>query len=210
MVIVYLCAMLKNSFFIITIVFLFSFGAKAQQTAQTQQTQEGHVNYGVVLDNDTVSNIKLPTHFVIAHRKHKSKKQKRRYTRLVRYVKKVYPYAKLAGQKLQKYDSLLRAAPNDRARRKLMKKAEKEIRDEYEGKLRNFTISQGKILVKLIDRETSRSSYKLLKELRGGFSAVLWQGVGRLFGYNLKIKYDPTGRDKQIEQIIQLIEMGAV
>jgi len=91
-----------------------------------------------------------------------------------------------------------------------MKQAEKEIRAEYQGKLRKFTIGQRKILVKLIDRETNHSSYNLLKELRGSVSAVLWQGLGRLFGYNLKIKYDPTGEDKDIEQIIQLIDIGAI
>jgi len=172
--------------------------------------QTGFTNYGVVIDNDTISSIKLRTCYVIGHKKFKNKRQKIRYTRKVRYVKKVYPYAKLAGEKLDSYDSLLRAAPNEKVRKKLMKQAEKEIRAEYEGKLRKFTIGQGKILVKLIDRETNHSSYNLLKELRGSVSAVLWQGVGRLFGYNLKIKYDPLGEDKDIEQIVQLIEMGAI
>ncbi len=172
--------------------------------------QQGYVNQGIVLDSDTVSNITLPTYYVVTPKKFDTKKQEIRYTRLLKYVKKVYPYAKLAGKKLQEYDSLLRAAPTKRARKKLMKEAEKEIRAEYEGKLRKLTFSQGKILVKLIDRETNHSSYHLLKELRGSVNAVLWQGVGRLFGYNLKVKYDPTGEDYQIEQIVKLIEMGAI
>ncbi len=170
----------------------------------------GYVNPGVVVDNDTISSIKLSTHYVVSQKKFKNNYQKRRYTRLIRYVKKVYPYAKLAGEKLDGYDSLLRATPNERDRKRIMKQAEKEIRAEYEGKLRKFTIGQGKILVKLIDRETNHSSYNLLKELRGSVSAVLWQGLGRLFGYNLKIKYDPSGEDKDIEQIIQLIDIGAI
>ena len=170
----------------------------------------GYVNKGVVFENDTISSIKLSTHYVVAQKKFKTKSQKRRYTRKVRYVKKVYPYAKLAGEKLDGYDSLLRAAPTDKARKKIMKLAEKDIRAEYEGKLRKFTIGQGKILVKLIDRETNHSSYNLLKELRGTVSAVLWQGVGRLFGYNLKVKYDPKGEDREIEQIIRLIDIGAI
>ncbi len=172
--------------------------------------QMGYVNPGVVVDNDTISSIKLSTHYVVSQKKFKNNYQKRRYTRLIRYVKKVYPYAKLAGEKLDGYDSLLRATPNERDRKRIMKQAEKEIRAEYEGKLRKFTIGQGKILVKLIDRETNHSSYNLLKELRGSVSAVLWQGLGRLFGYNLKIKYDPSGEDKDIEQIIQLIDIGAI
>ncbi|MCK5846726.1 MAG: DUF4294 domain-containing protein, partial [Bacteroidales bacterium] len=170
--------------------------------------QMGYVNKAIVVDNDTISNINLSTHYVVGRKKFENKRQEIRYTRLVRYVKKVYPYAKLAGEKLDSYDSLLRVTPNERDRKKIMKQAEKDIRAEYEGKLRKFTIGQGKILVKLIDRETNHSSYKLLKELRGSVSAILWQGVGRIFGYNLKIKYDPAGEDKDIEKIIQLIDIG--
>ena len=172
--------------------------------------QMGYVNKAIVVDNDTISNINLSTHYVVGRKKFENKRQEIRYTRLVRYVKKVYPYAKLAGEKLDSYDSLLRVTPNERDRKKIMKQAEKDIRAEYEGKLRKFTIGQGKILVKLIDRETNHSSYKLLKELRGSVSAILWQGVGRIFGYNLKIKYDPAGEDKDIEKIIQLIDIGAI
>jgi len=193
--------MRRTSFFIWTFLVFASISSIAQK---------GYVNNGIVLDNDTISNIKLPTYYVVSPRKFKTKKESIRYTRLVRYVKEVYPYAKLAAVKLQEYDSLLRAAPSDRARHKLMKQVEKEIRDEYEGKLVKLTITQGKILVKLIDRETTHSSYDLLKELRGSVNAVLWQGVGRIFGYNLKVKYDPQGEDYQIEQIVRLIEMGAI
>ncbi len=168
------------------------------------------LSYGVIVDGDTIPSINLSTVYIVTPKKFKTKKQQIRYTRMVRYVKKVYPYAKLAGEKLQKYDSLLRTAPNERAKRKMMKQAEKEIRAEYEGKLRKFTIGQGKILVKLIYRETNNTSYELLKELRGSVSAVLWQGVGRLFGYNLKVKYEPYGADYQIEQIVRLIDIGAI
>ena len=172
--------------------------------------QFGKLSYGVVVDGDTIPSINLSTVYIVTPRKFKTKKQKIRYTRMVRYVKKVYPYAKLAGEKLQKYDSLLRTAPNEKAKRKMMKLAEKEIRAEYEGKLRKFTIGQGKILVKLIYRETNNTSYELLKELRGSVSAILWQGIGRLFGYNLKVKYEPYGADYQIEQIVRLIDIGAI
>jgi len=122
----------------------------------------------------------------------------------------VYPYAKLAGVKLQEYDSVLQAAQTKRERRKVMKQVEDEFRSEYEGQLRDLTIGQGKILVKLLYRETNNSAYGLLKDLKGGFSATLWQGVGRLFGYNLKIDYEPNGRDRQIEMIVQMIERGII
>ena len=168
------------------------------------------VCHAEIFENDTVPVIYLKPVYIVALKKFESKKAERKYNRLVRYVKKVYPYAKLAAKKLQEYDTLLQAAKNDRERNRLMKRAEKELRKQYEGKLRRFTFTQGKILVKLIDRETSYTSYQLLKELRSGFYASIWQGIGKLFDYNLKVKYDPKGADRQIEQIVLLIEAGAI
>jgi hypothetical protein len=173
-------------------------------------SQQGFVNYGVIFENDTISYIPLNTYTVVGIKHFRSEREKRKYTRLVKYVKMVYPYAKLAGQKLKEYDAQLKSAPNERARKKMMERAEEELRAEYEGKLRKLTFTQGRILVKLIDRETSHTSYELVKDLRGTVNAVLWQSVGRIFGYNLKIKYDPKGEDRHIEQIVQLIEMGAI
>ena len=174
------------------------------------QQKERILNHGIILDGDTISSITLKPVYIVDYKKFPSKRAKIRYTRLVRYVKKVYPYAKLAGVKLQEYDSVLRAAPTDHERRKIMKQVEKEFRSEYEGRLRKLTTGQGKILVKLLYRETNNSAYQLLKDLRGGFSATLWQGVGRLFGYNLKIGYEPNGRDRQIEMIVRMIERGII
>jgi len=168
------------------------------------------VSAAIVVDGDTIPKIILKPIYVVGHKKFKSKKAERRYYRLVRYVKNVYPYAKLAGEKLREYDAILRATDNKRERKKIMKQVEKEIRAEYEGKLRNLYVGEGKILVKLIDRECNHSSYALLKELRGGVSAALWQGVGRLFGYNLKVRYDPKGKDRNIEMIVRMIERGII
>ena len=174
------------------------------------QQKEVIVSYGTVLDGDTIPKIILKPVYVVDYRKFPSKKAKRRYTRLVRYVKNVYPYAKLAGEKLRAYDVVLQEAKTKNERHRIMKKVEKEIRNEYEGKLRDLYVGEGKILVKLIDRECNHSSYVLLKELRGGVSAALWQGVGRLFGYNLKVRYDPYGKDRQIEKIVQMIDRGII
>jgi hypothetical protein len=194
--------MILRIFIAVFFVFAFSVSVRSQQ--------KGEVCAAVVENGDTIPVVYLKPVYIVEIKNFKSKREKRRYTRLVRYVKKVYPYAKLAAAKLQEYDTLLRAADNDRQRKKLMKKAEKELRSQYEGKLRNLTFSQGKILIKLIDRETSYTSYELLKQLRSGLYASIWQGVGKLFGYNLKVKYDPYGADRQIEQIVKLIEAGAI
>lgn len=139
-----------------------------------------------------------------------SKRNAKRYSRMVWYVKKVYPYAKIAGIKAREYDAILAKTKRSRDRKKIMRKAEKEMKEEFEEELKNLTYMQGEILLKLIDRETNNSSYDLLKELRGGFKATFYQGFARVFGYNLKDRYDPTGRDKEIEQIVLLIEEGKI
>ncbi|MCB0784678.1 MAG: DUF4294 domain-containing protein, partial [Flavobacteriales bacterium] len=89
-----------------------------------------------------------------------------------------------------------------------VKLAEAELRAEFEAEVRELTISQGKVLIKLIDRETGQTSYDLVKQLRGGFQAFIWQGVARLFGNDLKDDYDPDVEDRMIEVIVQRIERG--
>lgn len=132
--------------------------------------------------------------------------------RLVRNVRKAYPYAKLAKEKLLSYDTLLLAARNDRERRQLMKQAEKEITDQYTEELKDLTISQGAILIRLIDRETGDTSYKVVQELRGKVRALFYQGFARLWGYNLKTEYDPklNDEDDKIETIVTLLDRGAI
>ena len=130
------------------------------------------------------------------------------YDRLVRHVLKVYPYAKLAGIKFREYQPVLDAQKSKRDRKKYMKKMEDELWATYEDEIRNLTFTQGKILIKLIDRETEKSGYVLLKELRGGLRAFFYQGFAKLWGYNLKTEYDPSGEDWMIEYIVQKIEKG--
>lgn len=139
-----------------------------------------------------------------------SKKNAKRYSRLVRYVKKVYPYAKVAGIKMREYEKLLKETPKKRDRKKLMKQAEQELKEEFSDDLKKLTYMQGEILLKLIDRETQTSGFEIVKDLRGGFRASFYQGFARLFGFNLKDRYDPEGRDREIEQIVQMIEQGKI
>ena len=89
-----------------------------------------------------------------------------------------------------------------------MKQVEKELLDEYEDDLKKLTITQGRILIKLVDRETGATSYELVKELRGSFSAFFWQAFARIFGSTLKAEYDPYGEDRLIEEIVLLIDNG--
>ncbi|MFW6248621.1 MAG: DUF4294 domain-containing protein [Bacteroidota bacterium] len=136
--------------------------------------------------------------------------QKRKYRRLVHNVKKVYPYAKLAGEMLFELNQEMVQLETDRQRKSFIKQMEDTIRAEYEDDLKKLTITQGKILIKLIDRETGNTSYNLVKELRGSFSAFFWQALARLFGSNLKTNYDPAGEDALIEEIVKKIELGMI
>lgn len=164
----------------------------------------------IVIQGDTLPFFSLREVEVISLVIPKTKKGKRRLSKLVKNVKKVYPYAKLAGIQLNKYEDMLLAAETDKERRQIMKQAEQEIKEEYGEDLKNLTFSQGKILIKLLDRETGESSFKLVQELRGKFTAFWYQTFAKLWGYNLKVKYDPEGEDIQIETIVRLIERGQI
>ncbi|MEZ5082161.1 MAG: DUF4294 domain-containing protein [Bacteroidales bacterium] len=158
--------------------------------------------------SDTLIMIDLPEYCVTAKMPRNIKVANRNRSKLEYNVKKAYPYAKLAGLKLNEYEVILKNANTDQERRKLMKQAEQELKDEFEDDIRKLTFKQGIILIKLVDRETGGSSYELIQELRGKFTAFFWQTFARLFGYNLKTEYDPEGEDKEIEEIVVMIENG--
>lgn len=136
------------------------------------------------------------------------KSQFRRYERLVANIKKVYPYALIVRKKLAQVNEEMRNFTNERDRRNYMKDVEKDVFKEYEDDIREMTITQGRLLLKLIDRETQNTSYDLIRDYRGKLSAAFWQGVARIFGTNLKEKYDAFGEDVLIELIIQDIDAG--
>jgi len=162
----------------------------------------------VVVGNDTIPYSTLPVVRIYGEKVFKSQRQRRRYDKLVRDVKKVYPYAKLAGIKMREYEKILAPIQDKKKQKELMKQAEASLKAEFEGDIRGMTFSQGKILIKLIDRETGNTSYDIVKDLRGGLQAFMWQQLGRLFGMNLKTEYDPLEDDKMVEEIIQSIESG--
>ncbi len=142
--------------------------------------------------------------------KFRNRYQARRYSRLVRYVKKVYPYAQIAAGKMKEYEQILIDTPEPSDQRKIMKQIEAEIYEEWEGDLRELTYLQGGILLKLIDRQTGEASYSIVEEFRGKFRAFFYQSFARLFGFNLKERYNPKedNYDRQIEHIVHLIEAG--
>lgn len=176
--------------------------------ADTIGIRSGITVRAIVIGGDTIPYIELKPVNFFAPRIFANRWQAQRYERLVYNVKKVYPYARLAGIKLREYNDELAAMKTESERRRAVRQIEKDIRAEFEADLMRLTRTQGMILIKLIDRETRFTSYDLLKDFRGMVSAVFWQSLGRIFGYNLKTNYDPYGEDSLIEEIVLMIEAG--
>ena len=156
---------------------------------------------------DTLPCVVLPAYIHIGA---KNKREAVRFTRLMSNVRKVYPYARLSALKLKEYDDMLAQIPNASEQKRLMKEAEKQLRKQFSKDIEDLTFSQGIILLKLVDRETGRTTYKIVDELRGSLRAFFYQSIARLFGMNLKSKYDPMGADKDIEKIVRMIECGDI
>lgn len=164
--------------------------------------------YAQVVEGDTFPVKYLNYVTVVAERQFRDPEEARKWARLKKNVKKVYPYARLAAQKLEDYADELEAVESKRERKKYYKMIEEELKLEYEDDMRDMTMTQGRILIKLIDRETGKTGYGVVKEFRGGFSAFFWQGLAKMFRQDLKSEYDPNGADKDIETVVQLIESG--
>lgn len=197
-------------FFTIAILFTAFCAAAAQTDAEVDREVRGSTVMARVENNDTIIVIELQPVDVMAAREFRSWRERRRYERMVRNVKIVYPYAQMAGVMFREYLDYLETLETDREIRQYTREAEKMVRDHFEEDLKRLTFSQGLILLKLIDRETQHTSYDILRDFRGVFSAVFWQSLARLFGFTLKTEYDPYGEDKMLEEIVQLIEAGLI
>ncbi|MCH5229332.1 MAG: DUF4294 domain-containing protein [Muribaculaceae bacterium] len=144
--------------------------------------------------------------------KFKNKKQEEFYWRTVRDVRKTLPYAKLAFSTLCETYEYIQTIPDKKQREKHLKQLEKDIFEQYKPVVKNMTKGQGKILLKLINRETDQSSYSIVKAFLGSFRAGFWQTFGRFFGMNMKSGFKPDKNDEDaiIDRIATLIEQGAL
>lgn len=154
------------------------------------------------VDNELIPWIGLPEVVIVDTRIFKSALEKAKFNRLRYNVLKVMPYAMFARQRYAILQADLAQAKSKREQRILVKAFEGEIKAMFNREIKNLTITQGGILIKLIDRETGNSSYDLVREMKGGVTAFFYQSVARIFGNNLKNKYDPQ-EDRDIEAIIQ-------
>jgi hypothetical protein len=162
----------------------------------------------LVEGTDTVPLILLPDHTVPGMMSAKARRRQDKHDKLTRNVVKVYPYARITARLLAEYEHDLERIEKAHDKDLYVKLAEAELRAEFEEEVKDLTISQGKVLIKLIDRETGHTSYDLVKDLKGGFQAWLWQGVAKLFGNDLKDDYDAEGDDALIESVVRRIENG--
>ena len=176
----------------------------AQDSSRT--AYDGFLVPTVVVDGENLPVFTLPEVPIYAN--DMSAKELKRYQKLVRDVKKVYPYAKIAREIFQKYSDILANVSSEKEKDKIMEQVESELKKEYEGIIKDLTVRQGKILIKLVDRETTHTSFEIIEDFRGTFSAFLWQQLALLFGSNLKKQYDAEGEDMMIENIIAGIEGG--
>jgi hypothetical protein len=154
-----------------------------------------------ILDGDTFFIADVPEVEILAF---KDKNERKKYYILKRRVLKVYPYALAAKIKLQSIQNGLDLIPKRRQKKRYTKEVAKWVKEEYADKLKNLTMSEGKILVKLIYRETNSSSYEILKSYRGRFNAFFWQTMAKFWDNNLKTEYNPVNirEDMLIEHII--------
>lgn len=153
-----------------------------------------------------------PVNFVLApgHKKvpRKYRKGTKAYNRTIRNLKVVYPIAKKAAKKIKDIERQLIAIPNERERKNFVKREYKKLMKIYKAPLKKLKISQGRMLMVLVHRETGNTSYEHIKKYKGGMTAFFWQGVARLFGNNLKKGYDPYGEHIYLEALIKRYEKG--
>ena len=168
----------------------------------------GFLVHSVIYEGDTIPYAVLPSVTCVTNRVFKTNRQYQAWNRLKYNVKKVYPYAILAAAKLKEYDRILATIPREIDRDAYMKLTEKQLKNQFGDEMKNLSVTQGRILIKLIDRETGKTTYDVVKKMRGSFSAFMWQGVALMFNSSLKADFDPDGDEKGIEIAIKMIEDG--
>ena len=154
-----------------------------------------------IIDGDTFFTSDIPEVEILAF---KNKKERTKYYILKRRVVKVYPFALAAKVKLMSIQNGLDSIPKRRHKKRYTKEVAKWVKEEYADRLKNLTMSEGKILVKLIYRETKTTSYEIVKSYRGRFNAFFWQTMAKFWNNNLKTEYDPVNnrQDMLIEHIL--------
>ena len=168
------------------------------------------INIDSLIDNTKEAVYFYPEVNVYPQVERRTRKSRRRYEKLVRNFLKVYPYALEISKVYMNIDDTLSMFTSDESRKKYLHVREKQIMAYYKPKLKKFTLSQGILLVKLMDRESGETAYVIVDELRGSVTAVFWQTFALMFGNSLKQEYDAAGDDKEIEYLVRRYEDGTL
>lgn len=171
---------------------------------------KGYLVPATIFEGDTIPNFALPVVHIFKPLRLNTREQQLAYRRLVRDVKKALPYAKIVSATLMETYEYLETLPTEREKRKHIKQMEKDLLKEYTPQLKKLTLNQGKLLIKLIGRETGSSSYGLIDAYLGRFSAGFWNTMAGAFGASLKTDYDPEGKDALIERVCVMVERGYI
>ena len=185
-----------------SMVFSCSLLGATQLNAQSGINDTLRVEAFITPEGDTIPQSWLPPAEVNAIQTANWRKYWQNWTRLRNAVYVTYPYAKTAGKIISEVNIQLANVPDERQRKLIIKSREKELKRDFADKVTNLSVYQGKVLMKLINRETGNNCYAIIKEFKGGFNAGFWQAVAFVFGSNLKQQYDAKGDDKDIEKIV--------
>ena len=195
--------------YIMTIVLTGAISGQNRCDAQTKTTNGKEVLHYIVEGKDTIYIDEIKASKVYSRLPKQKGKDWRKYYRLVHNFGKTYPYALAARKIVARADSTIAADNLKRTKRdKYISQVQKELFNVFEKPLRGLTVTQGALLMKLIDREIGKSSYMIIKDYKSGMAATFWQGVAKLFGSDLKKPYDPKGEDKEIEDLVEIWEDG--
>lgn len=194
---------------IFTLTFCMQLTSLAQNT-NTEQAGQLIITRGFIYNGDTIPWIQLRTVHVFKELKFKKKKDYENYQRLIRDVKKVLPIANEVNAAIIETYEYLQTIPNEKERKRHIKDLEKGIKQQYTPRLKKLTSRQGKLLIRLVDRQSHQTTYELVKAFLGSFRAATYQVFASMFGFSLKKHYDPEGDDALTERVIILVENGQV
>lgn len=184
---------------------------KPKSSADMLKKDAGYVVKTVLLESgERIPDILLPSVYCFSPQQYMTARQRRAYNKLVRDVKAAYPYSRIVAKTLIETYEYLQTMETEEERMKHLKRMEKELYKQYFPELKKLTFRQGKILLKLINRECNSTSFDLIDAYLGGFAANFWQLFAKLFGASLKTEYNPEGEDRNIETIVLMIESGAI
>lgn len=191
----------------IFIVFIFYCASVSAQSIKMNVLPKDHYK-AYVEGSDTIALVNLRDVYIFPQIKFKNKKEQQKYTKLVRDVKRTLPYAKMVYETLIETYEYMETLPTEKDRQAHLKRMEKELFKEYKPELKKLSLSQGKLLIKLINRECNQSSYNILNAYLGSFRAGFWNIFAGMFGASLKSDYNPKGSDAMTERIVLLVESG--